>query len=82
MRALALLILTGCASYVRDGIVSGPYYDACMKRIGADRSDTEADEVCIRRAKQQAEEAMMPDGETVCRNVFGTLKCEHYDYSK
>jgi hypothetical protein len=84
--AIALLaVTTGCAAAVRNGMVSGPYYDACMKRIGLsegeDRWD-EADEVCRQQARAKAQDAMSPDGETVCRNVFGTLRCEHYDYTK
>ncbi len=83
MRTLVvLLFISGCGDAIRNGMVAGPYYDACMKRVGADRSDAEADAVCIKRARQQAQEAMEPDSETVCHSVFGTLKCEHYDYSR
>lgn len=83
MRWLALLLLCGCA---RTGYYTAGWYKACMERIGIDPADREdpdwreADAVCRKRAKSDA--IVEPDAETICRNVFGTLKCEHYDYRK
>jgi hypothetical protein len=83
MRLLALLLLCSCA---RTGFYTKGWYEACMERIGVelgDRSDPdwrEADAVCRRRAKSDA--VVEPDSTTICRNVFGTLQCEHYDHTK
>lgn len=75
--ALLLVLASGCGSFVRNDILAGPIYDACMEKKMANRSDKEADKTCVRHAREEAEARIDAQSTTtVCRHYGNTSVCE------